>query len=455
MGADENAQYTALFPQNVVFVPIDGQPYLDLVPGLTKYADGVGKDRGAIYCENDYFRGQFRVSGTKLIEVINGDIRELGDIPGTQQAILIYTLNNLSIITEGKNYLWNPDDGVRQVTENLGYAIDQALLNSKIYRISFDSATGITYIVQGLPNQDDKIEPLAYETADVFPDPANGIEWYASNMLVVINRFSLEFYSDQGGDKDFTLVRQASRVIEGGAISTLAKCRFAGSWALIGGRKDQAINVHLIGNGSLQPLGTHTVQRILEKYTEKDWDSIRLESRSERGHEYLLIHLPDAPTLMYNGATSQWIELKTGQNNNPWRGMNAVYDPNVPGWITGDKLGGNVGFIDYSTFAQYDEIQEFVMYSPIIKFRRQNIPRMRWELAPGRYPQGSCVELFLSASSNLMNYPQEHSLLVADGLDYYQQFEFYNMGWFETPTSFKVRGQTGYRLSFAPQWEQF
>ena len=79
-------RYRDVLPLNAIYTPKQENPALNTAPGLTKFCDSSGVDRGGIYFESDQLKGHFRVSGQKLVEVVQGlagpETVELGDVPG-------------------------------------------------------------------------------------------------------------------------------------------------------------------------------------------------------------------------------------------------------------------------------------------------------------------------------------------------------------------------------------
>lgn len=444
---DSDADYRDALPVNAIYTPKPENPFMDMAPGLSQFGVAVGADRGGIYVEADQNFGHFRVSGRQLVSVASdGSVTQLGDISGDDQAILNYSLSNVVVTADRKQWLYNQNDGFRRVTDpDIGEPIDTAWMNAKLYDISFDIATGNTFIVQHEVNQDDVVETLKYSTSDVSPDVSNGIGYLTGNRIAVFNRNTIEIFRDAGGT-GFTLQREESRSIDGGLVATHAKCKFLGTWALIGGRAEESLNVHLLSSGSLTPIGTAEVQAILEEYTEEQLQDSRLESRSERGHNMLICHLP-RHVLMYDASTRSWCILQTGAE--VWRGINGIFDPRTSKWIYGDKLDWRLGVMDRSTFGQYGEGQECVMYTPYNSLERAMIHQLDLRLLPGRYPSDITVKAHLSLSADGLTYGPELPLEIGPGQNFTKLFRWYGLGRIEGYASFRIRIETPYPIAFS------
>lgn len=439
----KNAIYRDVLPVNAIYVPKPENPNLHTAPGLSRYAVASGVDRGGIYFESDQLKGHFRVSGGELVELVQGvsgpEISVLGEISGNDQAVLIYTLTNLVITTDRKQWLYNRDDGLRAVDdEDLGQPIDSTWINAKIYDLSFDPVTTNTYIVQHEINKDEEIETSKYSTSDISPDVPYGLAYVTGNQIAIFNRHTIEFFYDAGGT-GFTLQRQESRTIDGGVIGTRCKCRFMGSFAVLGGRFDQSINFFVMSGTGLSPIGTNEVQLILEQYTEHELRSVLLESRSEKSHEFLIAHLPKH-TLMFDAQTKQWCILKTGLYDSVYRAINGVFDPRYKGgWIYGDKTRGDLATLDYSTFLQYGQQQEMILYSAFRSAPNRIIKSAELDVQYEVVNSEHEPRLFLSATQDGRSYSVEKPYNLNMMANYRRRLLMRKIGRVKNKVSFKIR----------------
>ena len=126
---DNNTDYRDALAVNyyAVLRPIYGEEgYMLNYYGLSDFATGQGISRGKIWVARPGLEGQYRVSGQSLIKIEDDEsVTVLGVIPGTDQASMTYSLNNLAIVADKKLYYYNPTDGFRQITDvHIGEPID-------------------------------------------------------------------------------------------------------------------------------------------------------------------------------------------------------------------------------------------------------------------------------------------------------------------------------------------
>ena len=378
-------------------------------------------------------------------------------IDGDGVCILTPTNNNLSITTGKTQYLYSEKYGLRpNPAKNIQSPKDTAFMNDRLIDITYDSETDITYIVQHAAGEDDVIKPLAYGTSDARSDEIVGIGYVTGNRVAVFNRFSIEFFRDDGNEtttKQFTLIREEGRAIDGGLSSTNLKTPFAGGWALIGGKKNQQINVHIAQPGTLNPIGTSEIQNLLSTYTQDELDNSWLESKEVDGHVLLICQLT-RHTLQFDASTQQWSTLKTGLFNDVWRASHGVYDPIQSKWIYGDKHGSSICYSDKSTFSQYGDQQEAILYTPMMPMYNQIINLMQIRTIAGRYPQGYKQNCFVSHSVlGGQAFGNENIKEVAMGMTPDQRFLLRGLGMVNGDIGFKVRFATNYPTGISASME--
>lgn len=445
--------YRDRLPINARLVPKPENPYLTTIPGLVSFCDAAGKDRGGIYFETDDMTGHFRVSGGKLIEVIQGsagpEYAELGDIPGEDQAKLFTSFKNVCIVADRKLFLYNRTDGLRQVpASDVQEPIDGTWINAKIYLLSYDPATKKVFIIQGEPNDDETWSPEKYSMADVYTDKSYGIEYLTGNQILVFGRHSIESFFDAGGT-GFTLQPQKSRAMPQGIIGTNCKTQIGGTFAFLGGSPYESISVFMIAGAGAQKIATAEVEQILATYTELELRDVRMESRVEDIHALITIHLP-RHTLQYDAATQQWCELQSDLPGGTFRGINAVYDPRYGGgWLFGDAFLPVIGKQSKDTFDQYGTRQQMVLTSPFFQAPNKRITEFEMRTISGSAPQGEVTNVFVSASQDGRTYSREAMMSAGRGLHYQDRFIIQNFGYVPNGLSFKVRyqGREGITLS--------
>jgi len=368
--------YRDALPVNMYAVKreILGAPgYMLNYPGLTKVGTGTGTDRGGLY--NERFGNQYRVSGSKLISVSStGSISELGDIPGTLQAAMPYSFNTQAIIADGNMFLYDPSGGFRKVTDpDLGAPIDGVWIDGYYFM------TDGEYLFHTDINNESSIDPLKFATAEFMPDRSLGVAKTQDNKVIVFGRYSLEYFID-AATPNFAFQRIETRAQKIGIVATHAKCETGTNYYITGGRKDESVSVHIVGVGSSEKISTREIDKIISQYSEYQLIDIRMESRTENDTIFVLLHLPNE-TLCFNesiaksfGKELAWTILKTDvEGNNTYRAINGVFDARSSQWIYGDKINGTIGKLDSLVSTHYNEIVEWLLYTPLLLLEKFSI----------------------------------------------------------------------------------
>ena len=441
--------YRDALPVNMYAVKKDilgAAGYMLAYPGLELHGTGSGIDRGAVY--NERLGKQLRVSGTKLISVdTSGNTTEIGDISGTKQARLegLYSFNTQGIITDGKFWLY--DGTLTQVTDaDLGNPIDGVWIDYYYFM------TDGEYIYHTEITDETSIDPLQYATAEFMPDPSIGISKTQDNKVMVWGRYTLEYFINLAND-DFAFSRVATRAQKIGIVATHAKVEGAKGFYITGGRKQESVAVHLIGVGSSIKVSTREIDRIIEQYTEPELADMRMERRMEKDISIILIHLPNE-TLCFNetiaeslGKEVAWTLLRTGVQTQPHRAINGVFDARIGKWVYGDKTDGSLGLVS-EVFTQYGDLQEWELYTPLLKMETFSIDMIELETIPG-HTLDIDAKVAFSLTFDGLTYGTEHWQLYGQPHDYNQRFFIRRLGNVGDWVGFKFRGATKSRMAFS------
>lgn len=327
------------YPRNYVPVPKDqgiSKGYLKPSPGLDVFATGPGTDRGGIN-----WRGKlYRVMGTKLISVsAAGAVVEVGDVGGTGPVRFSYSFDRLAVSSGGKLFYLQGSTLTPVTDPDLGTVLDHVWKDG--YFVTTD---GDAIVVTEL-NDPEAVDPLKYGSSETDPDPIIGLIDIAGE-LAAINRNSIEFFQNVGGDNfPFQVIQGAE--IQRGAVGTHAFCKFTDVIAMIGSGRNEAPSVYLAASGQSKSIATAEIDTILRGYTEAVLAKIIVESVVDQQHQFLYIHLPDR-TLVYDGAATAatrepvWFVLTSGTSAlGQYRARNFVwcYDR----WVFGDPSSSNLG----------------------------------------------------------------------------------------------------------------
>ena len=445
--------YRDALPVNMYAVKkqiLKAQGYMICYPGLIAFGTGSGVDRGSVY--NDKFEDQYRVSGTKFIKVAStGTVSEIGNISGTSQVRMedFYSFNTQGIIADGKFFLYDPVNGLRAVTDNdLGSPIDGVWVDGYYFM------TDGEYLFHTDLTDESSIDPLKFATAEFMPDPSLGLAKTQDNKVLVFGRYTLEYFINVTQD-NFAFSRVATRAQKIGIVATHAKCEGSKGFYITGGRKHESVGVHQIGVGSSVKLSIREVDKIIEQYTEPELADMRMEARSEKDVSFILIHLPHE-TLLYNetiaeyfGKDVAWSILKTDVTGSAkYRGINGIFDARIAKWVYGDKRNTNIGILSNSVFTHYGDIQEWELYTPLLKLETYSIDEIELETMPGNTTDIN-AKVSTSITYDGLTYGKEYFQLYGEPSDYNQRFFLRRLGIVNNWMGFKFRGATKSRMAFS------
>lgn len=441
--------YRDALPVNMTGVvrPILGaQGYMIETPGLRSFGVGVDVDRGGIW--NERLLAHYRVSGGKLIEVSSsGASTQLGDISGLDTVSLPYSFNTQGIVADGRFWLYSPSGGFVEVTDpDLGDPVDCVWIDGyyfftdgeNLYHTDLASETAI--------------DPLKFATSEFSPDPTLGVGKTVDNKVIAFNRYSTEYFSNIASE-NFAFTRIPNRALKTGIVGTHAKIEIEDQWYILGGRKNEDISVHVIGTGTSTEVSSREVDKILKQYTEDELSTTVFEKRMIDDYLYLIMHLP-RQTLMLNvtlgkqtGYDMAWSILATGVSLGPWRGKHGVWDPRLGSYVYGDKLGGSLSLLDNLLGTQFDEIQEWYLYTPFIELEKLSIDEIRLETIPG-FTTTDDASVFLSRTDDGVHYSMEVTTDYGKPSEYGKNWRARRIGYVAEWVGFRFRGASRSRMAF-------
>jgi hypothetical protein len=443
--------YRDSLPVNMVAIakPVLGAAgYMLQSPGLTQYGTGSGVDRGALW--NERFLDHYRISGGDLISVsADGAAVVLGAISGTKTASLPYSFNTQGVITDGRFWLYDPVGGFREVTDpDLGNPIDGVWVDGYYFMTDgeFLFHTDIT--------DESSIDPLKFATAEFMPDPSLGLGKTQDNKVIVFGRYTTEYFVNDAST-NFSFTRVQTRAVKIGIVGTHAKTEAGDKWYLLGGRKDEAVSVHVLSVGAAKKVATREVDKIIGLYTETQLADAVVESREEDGYTYLIIHLP-GHVLQLNetlagktGIEFAWTILKTDVTGDlPWRAKHGLFEPRKGVWVYGDKRDSKIGILDETVCTHYGEISEWIIDTPFTYLESMSINELELETLPGHTTTLDAT-VFVSMTYNGVTYGSEFTEMYGLPSDYGKRFILRRLGdvtdWF----GFRFRGASRSRMAFS------
>jgi len=346
---DNTPELRTSYPVNLVPVPQESgisAGFLRPADGLVANGTGPGIDRGGVYWDGIYYR----VMGTKLVSIDeDGIVTELGDVGGTEdnQVTFDYSFDLLAIVSAEKLYYWNPTASTLvQVTDpDLGIVLDMVWVDGY-----FMTTDGASLVVTEL-NDPTQVNPLKYGSSEIDPDPVVAL-LKLRNEVYALNRNTIEVFDNVGGEF-FPFARIDGAQIQKGVVGTFACCTFINSIAFLGSGRNDAPAIYIGANATTQKLSTQEIDNVLLGFTEAQLANVKLESRNNKSHEYLYVHLPDR-TLVYDYAASQalstqvWFTLTSSLAGfAQYRAKNFVwaYDK----WLVADTKSSTIGYLVQNT----------------------------------------------------------------------------------------------------------
>lgn len=329
------------YPRNLIPVPeFNGinNGYLRPSDGILTVRAGPGVDRAGINWNNEHYR----VMGSKLIKISkNGVITTIGDVGNDNKySTLDYSFDYLGVSSNGDLFLYDGSSSLTQVTDpNLGTVLDHIWIDGY-----FMATDGEFVVVTELA---DPFTVLAtkYGSSEADPDPILAL-LKVHNEAYVLNRYTVEIFEDIGGSGfPFRIVEGAQ--IQHGVIGTHACCVFLDTIVMVGSGRNEAPSIWLVQAGNSINISTREIDIILRQYSEDELALILCESRVDKGHQFVYIHLP-GKTLVYDANASKlfgtpvWFILSSySSGDNVYRARNITY---VHGdyWV-GDTDSANFG----------------------------------------------------------------------------------------------------------------
>ena len=441
--------YRDYLPENMLAIerPMFGaKGYMLQSPGLTLLGNGAGIDRGGIW--NERFNNHYRVSAGSFISVDSAGVTvTLGAVAGSQTASLPYSFNTQGIIADNRFWLYSPSSGFNEVVDpDLGDPIDGVWIDG------YYCLTDGEYIYHTDINDESSIDPLKFATAEFMPDKSLGCGKTQDNKWIVFGRYTTEYFVNTA-QENFAFARVPTRAVKIGIVGTHAKAEMNDRWYLLGGRKEEGVGVHLLGVGSAERVSTREVEKVIGQYTETQLQASILESRTEDAYAFIIVHLP-THTLIFNetiaktaGIQSAWSILKTGVDNDPWRGVHGLFEPRIGQWVYGDKNSSNIGIYDATVATQYGEIAEWTLHTPFLLLEAQSIDRLEIATMPGHTGDDDAT-VFISLSYNGVTHGKEWTELYGLPNDYSKRFIARRLGYVRDWVGIKLRGASRSRMAF-------
>lgn len=444
---DGESDIRTSLPVNLVPVPKDSgisNGYLRPADGITQFATGIDSDRGGI----NWNGTMYRVQGTKLISVAeDGTVTTCGDVGAGGLVTMDYSFDLLGIESGGNLYYWDGAALTQNTDPDLGVVVDVVWIDGY-----FCTTDGTSLVVTEL-NDPYSVNPLKYGSSEIDPDPVVGV-MKVRNELQAINRYTIEAFNNIGGDY-FPFQRIDGAQIQKGALSRHTCCLFVDAIAFMGSGFNEATAIYVGANGTASKISTSEIDQILLTYTEAQLAESVLETRVDRSHQHLFIHLPDR-TLVYDAAGSValgepvWFVLTTSVDGySQYRARSLVWAYNR--WNVGDPQSSAIGYLDHSQGAHWGETVYWLFGTKILYNEASGAIFHELELVTltGRMAVGTAPRVATSYSLDGETWSVERDIGAGVSGGRTKRLVWFRNGSMITTRIQRFRGDSTSRLSFA------
>jgi len=349
--ADGSPELRASYPVNCIPVPAaSGMSTGYLRPGYGTILDGTGPgvSRGAI----EWNGACYRVMDSSLVRIDSaGNYTTIGLIAGSDNVSMDYSFDRLSISGGGVLHYYNGATLTTVTDPDIGTVLDHTWIDG--YFITTDGE----FIVQTELNDPTSVNPLKYGSSEVDPDPIKAVDRVRGE-LVAMNRHTIEYFSNVGGD-NFAFQRVDGAQVQKGIIGTHAYAVYLDAIGFVGSGRNEPPSVYIAGNGATQKIATREIDKLLTNYSESELALCKVEAKVDQGHQHLMIHLPDR-CLVYDAAASQavgepvWFVLTSGTSGfAKYRARDHVWCYGK--WLAADSTTGKYGYLSGATSSHWGD----------------------------------------------------------------------------------------------------
>jgi hypothetical protein len=446
--ADSSPQLRTAYPVNLVPVPKKSgisNGFLRPGDGLVQNGTGPGIDRGGINWRDELYR----VMGTKLVLVgRDGTVTTLGDVGGPvgEMVTMDYGFGRLAIASGGRLYYWDEVSLVQVTDPDLGIVLDVVWVDGY-----FMTTDGDSLVVTELSDPT-QINPLKYGSSEVDPDPVVAL-LKLRNEVYALNRNTIEVFENVGGQL-FPFARIPGAQITRGVVGTQACCTYLDAIAFLGSSRNQPPGIFLGVNARSDKISTQEIDNLLLEYTEAELSVVKLESRNDRSHQFLYVHLPDR-AVVYDAAASQdlgepvWFTLTSSLTEySQYRGKNMVwaYDK----WLIGDTQSPLLGFFVQDISTHWEQIVYWEFGTMIVYNEGNGVIFNELELVSltGSVALGSNPTITTSYSTDGMSFSQERAVKVGTTGSTKKRLVWFQQGHMRNFRIQRFKGNSQAHLSF-------
>jgi hypothetical protein len=369
---NSNSDFRTSYPRNLIPVPKQtgvSQEYLAQADGIELFSTGTGVDRGGI----NWGGTCYRVSGGDFVSFdANGVMTIIGQVDNDGLPVSMdYSFDRLAIVSAGKLYYYYNNSSPQQVTDpDLGNNLRSVIFVDGYFMLV--DATNIIITELANPFQ---IDSLKYGSAEVDPDSIMGLV-KVLNEPNVVGRYTIEPFFNTGGDL-FPFQRVSGGLINKGTVGLRAYTHYNDAIAFVGSGRNEPLSVWLGVNGRVVKLSTREIDLVLKEYTEDQLRAVVVETRYDKGHKFLLVHLINK-TLVYDAAASEvtqqpiWFTLDSGLGDfATYRARHLVWCYNK--WVFGDPTNNNLGTYTDKVSSHYNNVVSWEFSTQIVYNENKNV----------------------------------------------------------------------------------
>lgn len=447
--SDQRADFRTSYPINCVPVPLKtniSNGYLRVAEGITRLDHNdlpSGSSRGAINWKNE----EYRVIGSKLIKVaFDGTYTTLGDVGVGDQVSMDYSFDRLAIASNEVLYYWDGTMLTKVTDSDLGAVIDMIWVDGY-----FMTTDGVNLVVTELADPT-AVDPLKYGSSEADPDPVTALV-KARNEVYALNRYTIEVFNNVGGD-NFPFQRVDGALIPKGVVGTHAKCLIDGTFAFLGGGRNEPCSVYIANAANPLKLATREVETLIQAYTDTELASVVMEYRETKVNQHIYVRLPNQ-TLVYDFAASQalgtpvWFYMSSSISGiSPYRAKDFCYCYGQ--WRVGDTLESKLGVIDDSVTTQYGNVIGWQFDTEIIYNASKGVLVNQLEIVGlfGRAEVGADPTIFVSWTNDGVIWSDERVLHIGKIGERGKRPEIRQNGRFSNWRAYRIRGANACVASF-------
>lgn len=197
-----------------------------------------------------------------------------------QNSRMDYSWDNLIIATNNHLYYYNPDDGLRELTDQSVGDVKDA-----IFVDGYTMFTDGEYMVVTELNDPMAINPLKYGSSEADPDPIIQLHRVRGEVYA-LNRYTIEVFQNVGGD-NYPFQRVDGALCMKGVYNHGASTVVGEQLVFVGSGKGEALGFYAYNNGIAQKLSTNDIDRWLDDHKNAPF---HVESRVFSGHKFVYIH---------------------------------------------------------------------------------------------------------------------------------------------------------------------